>query len=589
MPGLERYGVDFRDPEMFGEDPNFSEAMIELWMMVSKRGLSDGALGEHGHLKKAMMLLWPSVYAGEVAPGVPRWRDEIDLLTWAWVNYRFTAVIGHASAGKTHTFGHLAACYYIADCMNTIITLTSTHLPGLRKRLWADTVSAIRSAQIAPGVLGIDYFAVRSHDMSIRPLDGLNADKYIIEGIATDRGQEAVEKIQGNHSRKNRFVIIDEAQGTPGAIFDASANLLTDQDFRMAMLANPTRRYSEFGTWCEPEDGWAKIDPETDTHWETSRGGVCLRLDGLRSPNIKTGIVYFPFLIRPEYLDQVRKGFGEGSPRWWTYVRGWFAPEGLAGVVCPQNVIQKAEKKVQYDLPPRKIAALDPAFEGGDQCVLMFGEYGDSRGSRFALNVTKSVPLKLAISEKSDPLDYLIAHETMEICKTEGVKPDDFIMDVTGAGRGVWSILTKEWGPIQRCGFGDACSERQVRASEPEPAKDLFDRFVSELWWAARVWMDENMVGGLDISQKLLREQLVARQYETVRDKKISIEKKKDMKNRLGYSPDEADAFVMLIELVRRAGGVAGSANVHPHARDNQRKELAIRLSESLGAGAEFS
>ena len=96
-------------------------------------------------------------------------------------------------------------------------------------------------------------------------------------------------------------------------------------------------------------------------------------------------------------------------------------------------------------------------------------------------------------------------------------------------------------------------------------------------------------MGGLDISQKLLREQLVARQYETVRDKKISIEKKKDMKNRLGYSPDEADAFVMLIELVRRAGGVAGSANVHPHARDNQRKELAIRLSESLGAGAEFS
>jgi hypothetical protein len=590
MPGMVRYGIDFNDPEHFGDMAGgFSDAMVEMYMMLHKIGPKDGGLGEHAHLKNAMMLLWPNVYGGEVAHGVPRWRDEIELLTWAWCEYNLMAVIGHASAGKTHTFGHVGALGYIADSMNTILTLTSTHLPGLRKRLWADTVAAIRSAQIGEGVVGGDYFSVRSHDMSIRPNDGLNADKYIIEGIATDKGQEAVEKIQGNHSRKRRHVVIDEAQGTPGAIFEASANLMTDPDFRMAMLANPTKRYSEFGTWCEPNDGWSAIDPETDVHWETRRGGVCIRLDGLKSPNIRHNAVHFPFLIRPEYLDSIRKSFGEGSPRWWTFVRGWFAPEGLAGVVVPQSVIQKAEAAINYDMPPVRIASLDPAFEGGDQCVLMIGEYGKSGDTDHALNIRSSQPLKLKVSENSDPLDYLIAHEVMRICKNEDIEPENFILDTTGAGRGVAAILAKEWGPVQRCGFGEKCSERQVRASEPEPAKDLFDRFVSELWWAIRVWMEEGMVGGVDSAHKNLRQQLVARQYETVRDKKISIEPKKEMKNRLGYSPDEADTLALLIELVRRRGGVAGTPNTNKNSAATKHNDLAVSQSRMFGAEAEYA
>src|SRR5690606_28397940 len=95
------YGLTFPD--------SLSPAMVELWCYANNHTPDKGGLGMQGHLRNAMMLMWPELYAGEAEPGIPRWRDDLELLTWAWCNYRIVSVIGHASAAKTHTFGHIAA------------------------------------------------------------------------------------------------------------------------------------------------------------------------------------------------------------------------------------------------------------------------------------------------------------------------------------------------------------------------------------------------------------------------------------------------------------------------------------------------
>lgn len=561
-----------------------SPAMVELWGYANDHGPAAGGLGAAGHLRRAMQLLWPQLYAGEVERGVPRWREDLELLTWAWCRYRIVTVIGHASAAKTHTFGHIAAASYLADSPNTIVTLTSTHLTGLRKRLWADTLSALQTADLGGGVRGAHLFDVRAHDMTVRPR-GSREEKYIIEGIATDRGQDAVEKIQGTHSRRRRYVIIDEAQGTPPAIFEAASNLMTDPDFRIAMLANPTRRHSIFGTWCEPAAGWSSIDPDADRHWETRKGGICIRLDGLQSPNIRAGRTLFPFLVRQDYLDSVARAFGVDSPRWWTFVRGWFAPEGLTGSIYPAAVLHRAERAIEYALPPTPAAALDPAFEGGDQCSLVLGEYGNAGESPWALNVREVISVKVAVDETSDPLDFLIAAEVRRICTARGVAPENFILDTTGAGRGVAAILEREWSRrIHKCSFGGAPTTRRLRAGDAETAAELFDRFVSELWWAGRTWMEAGLVGNLGAQPRTLREQLSARQYETVNDRRISVEPKREMKQRLGTSPDEADAFVLLVELLRRKGAVAGA-----RPADDLPRRRAAHYSRMLNPEKEYS
>lgn len=543
----EKYGREF--------PAEWWDVQVELHCMLLDHKESDGGLGMHGHLRNAMMMLWPQLYAGEVNPGVLRWRDDLELLTWAWCNYRIVSVIGHASAGKTHTFGHIGFTHYLADAPNTILTLTSTHLRGLRSRLWSDVVSAATTSTAG------SVCSVRAHDLTMRPLATPKENKYVVEGIAVDRGQEAVEKIQGNHSRNHRLLIVDEAQGTPGAVFEAAANLMTDQDFRMAMLANPTSKYSEFGSWCEPSTGWSKVDPDNDEWWETARGGVCVRLDGMRSANMKHNKVHFPFLIDEKYVDSVEKAYGYNSPRYWIFVRGWFPPDGTLGTVFPSNVLAMAEQKKTYNFRPTPCAALDPAFEGGDECVLQFGEYGEADGSEYAFNLLESFPVTVEVKEGGDPMDYLIARKVIAMCVERGVEPKNFIMDSTGAGRGVAAILQKEWGyDIEKCYFGGKSTDRYLKAGDDRTCHELFDRFVTELWFSARAFMEEGLIGNLTVEFKTLREQLAARNYETVHDKKDAIETKRVMKKRVGYSPDHADAFCMFTELFKRKGAVAGSA-----------------------------
>jgi hypothetical protein len=531
----------------------WSDLQIELECYVMNHSPDEGGLGAAGHLKKAMQLLWPSIYAGEQEPGIPRWRPEIERMVWAWCNYSIIIVLGHASAAKTHTFSHIGVASFLADPFETILTLTSTHLPGLRKRIWSDVKAAASSSTLG------EVFSFRNFDLTARPIVTAKEDKYIIEGIATDKGQDAVSKIQGNHSKNHRFVIIDEADGTPGAIFDASANLMSDADFRMVALANPAKQYNELGMWAEPKNGWSSVDPELDFEWETKKGGICLRLDGLQSPNIKYQRTVFPWLIDQKYVDMIKDTHGMNSPRYWTFVRAWYPPDGAMGTIMSPAILARADNKLDFQYKPTPVASLDPSFEGGDDRILTIGEYGPIGDMPFNLNILEQIPIKVTMTKESDPLDFLIAREVQRICEDRGVAPSDFAMDSTGNGRGVLAILQREWSTeIHSVSFGGPVTERPIRYGDPTPAKELYDRFVTELWFATREFILDGRVGGLAGRTKL-KDQLAAREYEMISERKSKVETKKDYSKRLGYSPDYADSLVVMIELLRRKGAVAGT------------------------------
>ena len=565
-----QYGLEF--------GPKLSDLEIELLCLRYRHSEKAGGLGHEGHLKNVMISLRPQLYEGEIEPGIPRWRDEIDLMVKLWCRYNIVSVLGHASAAKTHTFAHVVAAEYFADPENTIVTLTSTHLPGLKKRLWADTVSALKTNSVgAP-------FHIKTHDLTARPTQFRDEVKYVIEGIATDKSSEAAEKIQGNHSRNKRFVVIDEAAGTSHAIYDAAANLMSDHEFRMAMLANPVDWFTEFGTWCEPVDGRESIDSEVDQHWETKRGGVCMRLDGLNSPNIVHNRVVFPFLIDKSYLQKVRNSYGEGSSRWWTFVRGWFPPDGTIGVVFSSAILERGSGRKSFTYRPIPFGALDPAFEGGDACALLFGEYDSS----FNFNVVETVTVKVEVKTGDrEPIELKIAKKVMELAKGRGVKPENFIVDSTSAGRSVAAFLEQLWtddedgdGQIERCSFGGKPTDRLLREGSGEKCTELYDRYVTELWFAAREFTLSGRVGNLDHQKfSILRQQLAARRYETVSEKKEKIETKVVMKDRVGYSPDEADAFCMGVELLRRKGAKPAGNSDPIVNRRKKGMETARKLS----------
>ena len=93
-------------------------------------------------------------------------------------------------------------------------------------------------------------------------------------------------------------------------------------------------------------------------------------------------------------------------------------------------------------------------------------------------------------------------------------------------------------------------------AISPIKANEKFSNRVSELWYVGVEFLRGGQLKG--ITSDLARE-LTARKYTTQAGGKLIVESKKDMKARMGKSPDLADAAFLLLDVVRqRLGAYAG-------------------------------
>lgn len=134
------------------------------------------------------------------------------------------------------------------------------------------------------------------------------------------------------------------------------------------------------------------------------------------------------------------------------------------------------------------------------------------------------------------------------------MRPEHFGADGTGTGRGVVAILQREWSPrIQVVEFGGAPTKRPSGSGpDARPCDEEYRWFVTELWFSFRLFVEGDQIRGLDA---VALKEFCIREYEVVGDGKYQLESKTDMKKRTnGVSPDEADACVVLTEVVRRNG-----------------------------------
>jgi hypothetical protein len=569
-----------KDCEMYGlrVPKGASKLAVELQCYAENRLPEKGGLGKLEHFKRGWRLAWPKF----------AWNDWVELLVWAWCTYRVTVIIGHTRASKTYGTAHAAYLDYCAAPFETMTSLTTVTFEGLKIRMWADLMMAIESASFPCP------WDIRSSSNEMKILHGGASkadDKFIIEGFATSKTRDSAGRIQGKHARRRR-VILDEAQELPDIIYRALANAMSAPDFIGSLLANPVDKLTEFGGQCEPKNGWDSVH-DSDLYWETKDGNICLHFDGLQSPNMKAGKVIFDFLIRPDYIEEIRRKYGEDSLEWWMYVRGFFPPDGTVARVWTETLIERAKQNIAFDFKPTRCASLDPAFEH-DDCVLDFADYGKVRGGENALNCVRSVKIQTKSGRGVEPKDYQIAHQVMKLCEEEGVKPCDFIMDKTGGGRGVFAILQKEWSyDIQGIEYGGAATNRVLKLGETDKCEDLYLYFVTELWFRARAYGEEGLIGGISNLDPKTIEDLTSRRY-TVRKSgnhsKVQVETKPEVKKRLGRSPDYGDAFSQFGELMARKGFHPGKKKT-PGQSDRWKaaRAAAIKAGRRYSERTEFA
>lgn len=545
-----RYGCSFKE--------GTTDAEIELACFHHNVTEEEGGLGRFGHLRNAIDLIINKKVQAFI------WNEWTELMLRAFCENREVSLAGPGASWKTTCMALYAIMCWLSSPLDTRIIITSTTLDGLRARIWKEIVHFYR---ITGQPFGNSINHPHPQIQSIKGDIGTG-----IFGIAVEAGdaEKAIENIKGRHA-PNTYVFIDEMTGVSAAIVDAGANLEKGtKRFQMIGSANPVSYFDQHGLFSEPVDGWESVTVESEK-WRTKRGGICIHLDGLKAPNVLARKKKYPGMISEEDVEISKQRDHENSPKFWTYVRGFWAPEGITKTVLTQSIIErfKAREQPVWVDEPQLLAALDPAYEGGDRKILGFAKVGriDDNGTiKTALSFTEVLSLKLDVTKK-EPIHYQLARQTREECKARAVKPSHFGMDSTGEGGGTSNILKREWSSeFLEVEFGGRASDRPVSDINPRKGWEEYVNRVSELWYQVRTAVERGQIRGMTIE---MAREFCERNYE-MRGNLIIVESKSKMKARIGHSPDVADMAAVMIETALVRGLLSNQSILNPDMKTKQ-------------------
>jgi hypothetical protein len=461
-------------------------------------------------------------------------------------------ITGPSSGGKTLGMAMYFLLCYFCSPEDTGILVCSTTREGLKRRLWGDLrILYLHSRKVW------DVGRLVDSDLTIQTSKG--DSKHGIFGITVAQGEEskAIGRIIGFHPRR-LFVGVDELTDVSWAIIEALTNLFTAKQKKQFIgVGNAAFYFDSHGRMCEPQDGWNSVSVESE-QWGTKRGGVCLHFDGFKCENVLRGEKIYPFLLTQDDIDKTEREHGLNSPQMWRMRRGFWCPEGTTRTVLNHSLLAKfmAFERARFTKETTMWAALDPAFEGDDRCVLRFAKTGKTDTGNDAMELAwteggkpdivfiKTDATMKDAAGKPVPLHYQIASHVKAECEARGIPPERFGMDTTGEGGGLASIISEEWGHgFIQVEFGGKPSDLPVSEINPKPRNKEYKNRVTELWYSFRVMLMLGQIRGIDPETA---SEFCNRQYTF--ENLTCVESKKEMKARARMrSPDCADAACVLL------------------------------------------
>ena len=550
------------------------------WLFFKIAGFVTGyeGPGRYEHLRTLCELLWQR-------PGkeVFKWNPWLETQLEAFCSdNREVLLTGPNSAGKTFGSALYLLNQFYCSPTDTRVSIASTTRDGLKGRIWADFRKLHMAAIEVIGKVG----HLVDSDICIQSVRG--DSRHGVFGVSIVQGEEkkALGRLIGFHTPRS-FVAVDELTDVNWSIITSLTSFFTaKRRSQFIGTGNASFFFDSHGRMCEPEDGWNSITVNSD-QWKTKRGGLCVHFNALKSPNVLAHRTVYDFLPTQADIDDTIKKYGESSPEMYRFRLGFWCPEGITRTVLNNSIITKFQamlRAVWKDGRRQMWAGLDPAFEGGDRCVLRFGWTGVSDAGIDTLELAHRedgepdiIYVKVDVSMtdpdgKPVPIHYQIARTVKIECEARGIPPDRFGMDTTGEGGGLASIISEEWGHgFCQVEFGGKPSDMAVSEINSKPRnKEYYDK-VTELWHSFRTSLLLNQIRGLDADTAL---EFCSRQF-TV-EGITWLESKAEMKARAGArSPDLADAVAVLHHTVQRRGALGAALSMTAQRKQKEWWDLS--------------
>jgi hypothetical protein len=445
------------------------------------------------------------------------WSKQLEIVH-SFANRR-TAVKSANGTGKSRMVGSLI-CHWVTTGEqpgDNLALVTGPALKTVRDVVW-DYLNKFYGIALAhdhafPGTI---YSSLQ--DLSWRQSSvGGKETRNLAIGLKPGDGTDIVGAFQGRRGRVKTAVFMDEAGSLHPDIYVGAEAVTTGPESRIMAIGNPDngRGSHFFRIFTEPEAAkhWKHFTIRAD-ELPTFTGEVVYPDDPEKQRELLTG-----GMPTPEWVDDKRSMWGEGSARWLSKVEGEFPGED-DHTLFSQTAIDRAYGADLSDSEEPLVLGCDLAFGGLDETVV----YGN-RGGHIR---------KLDSWGKATPLEN--ARRIHAIAMEHGAV--EVRVDASGAGEGVFDDIDnlEEFYPRNYEIIGALGGN-----PSPDPTQ----------WAQARSWHYDQfrklMLAGkidLDIKDRPLADQLISQTYDFNKRGGIQVTPKREMRRAGLPSPDELDAAI---------------------------------------------
>lgn len=284
-------------------------------------------------------------------------------------------------------------------------------------------------------------------------------------------------------------IFVDEASGVEDVIFKTAHGALTNSNTLVVMISNPTRSVGYF----------------YDSHHRDKGSWQCLSFSSLESP-----------IVDNQFVDLIRRKYGEGSAEWLIRVEGKFPPEDAIDDKGYVQLIPENDMRLTLDtaMPGSKRLGIDPSGLGNNKTVFVIRT---SLKGGVAGSFPKSTPAEIAM-------------QTATLMEEHGIPDSDVFLDIFGVGAETFQKLAL-------MGYNVNGVNVDREASEP----DQFINLRAEAFWNMKKWLRS----GGELVEHEGWEDLKTLRYRRNLHGKIQIMPKTDMQKLGLSSPDYSDALML--------------------------------------------
>lgn len=400
-----------------------------------------------------------------------------------------TAVKAGHSVSKSYTAARIALWFLYNHYPATVITTAPSH-PQVEEILWREIRLAWANAKIPLGG------KVNKTQIDL-------GEKWFAYGFATkpDTVTQQATRFQGFHN-DNVLIIFDEAAGIMKQIWESKDSLLTSGHCRFLAIGNPTVSKGDF-VECFRDKAFNKITISVKD-----------------TPNYKEGKEIIPGVSGVEYEQDIREKYGADSNYYKTRVDGSI-PDDDPDNLLSLSWIEAAEDREAFPYKfTKRFLTVDVADGGDDWTVIKAWE----NKTEIDCEILRGVKV-----EQAEPNVWRMLRKINGNC---------IVVDGDGIGRVMIGLLN---------GAKDADTEIIAFVGSSTAVKNprFFEHRRSEGHWQMRDDFKNNIIS---ISRNdTQREELSSIKLDDNASKGfIKIEKKENIKKRLGRSPNMSDAVMMM-------------------------------------------